>query len=101
MEQNSPILIRLMRGSGKAGPGLRTGKRVFKQAALMKPRPKLRLLRAFDVRFIRGPRDRSPWREAGRRYLLGYLEETERPVWNDRVTSMRQPLPEKTGRGWR
>ncbi|MFD1395120.1 hypothetical protein ACFQ49_08860 [Kroppenstedtia eburnea] len=79
MGEKNPIPIHLFRGSRREGLPSRGEK-------VLKPRCKLRLLHSYQVRFIRGPRDVSPWREAGRRHLLGLEGPVHRPVWNDRVS---------------
>ncbi|SDW55164.1 hypothetical protein SAMN05444487_10496 [Marininema mesophilum] len=59
--EERPLVLRLMeRGSDQGQQTMATGE------VVIRPRRKLRLLRAFEIKFIRGPRDRSLWREEGR-----------------------------------
>ncbi|SMO40836.1 hypothetical protein [Melghirimyces algeriensis] len=82
-----PIAIRLVQGR-------KLSKIQWKECSFQQKgvdsRHKLRMLQAFHVRFIRGPRDRSLWRDAGRREQLGRTMTIDRPAWNDRVTMMSQ-----------
>ncbi len=57
----------------------------------MLPQRKLRLLRKFKIRFIRGPQDQSSWREAARQDLLNRTQ-ISRKSWADRGMLHRVPL---------
>ncbi|MDA8352707.1 MAG: hypothetical protein M0Z65_05855 [Firmicutes bacterium] len=95
MDKTRPIMVQWIQGLRRERPPHRVSGRL-PQAMVLKPQCKLRMLRACQARFIRGPQDRSPWREAGRRYLIGNLQETDRPCWNDRMTMMRTS-PDRSG----
>lgn len=85
MGQKKAIPIHLIGGSN-----ISTERMASCQETVMQPNRKLRLLRPFCVTFIRGSRDSSPWREAGRRHLLGREKEMDRRVWNDRLSQWRK-----------
>ncbi|GGA39374.1 hypothetical protein GCM10007416_10450 [Kroppenstedtia guangzhouensis] len=76
MGEKNPIPVHLFRG-------FRRESLPNRRETVLKPCRKLRLLHSFQVRFIRGPRDVSPWRESGRRHLLGLERGMVRPVRND------------------
>ncbi|PTM58584.1 hypothetical protein [Desmospora activa] len=72
-EEEKPLVLRLV-GSGRDA------------------HQRLRLRHAYGVTFIRGARDRSPWREEGRRHqlLIGGMQREQRS-WLDRSEQRRLP----------
>lgn len=58
---------------------------------------RLRLLNAYEIRFIRGLQDQSPWRKAGRQELLTARESLARETWGDRRSLLRSPLNPRKG----
>ncbi|MFC4078178.1 hypothetical protein [Salinithrix halophila] len=78
-EEELPVVLRVMdRGRGRGPDPLRVTEATG-ASVMLHPRHKLRLLRRHRVTFIRGPRDRSPWREAGRAELH---RKAMPPKWN-------------------
>lgn len=62
---------------------------------MIRPRRKLRMLRAYDIKFIRGPQDRSPWREEGRYEAHRQRDLIQRKEWKERTRFRCSP------HGWR
>ncbi|MDR6224592.1 hypothetical protein [Desmospora profundinema] len=90
MEEQKPLVLRLMqRKEDGSVSAIDDGS---PRASWIRPKRKLRLLRAYTVTFIRGPRDRSPWRSEGRRHQLSVRgTHRERSSWSDRAAQRRMP----------
>ncbi|OYD09796.1 hypothetical protein [Paludifilum halophilum] len=79
----SPLMVQVMhRGRGRL---IRLGKtaETRKSASVIRRKRKLRLLDPWNITFIRGPRDRSLWREEGRHRLLSAKEQVHRTSWRE------------------